>query len=74
MGNEHSGVAAELANIATGELYIPMFGMIQSFNVSVAAALILSEASRQREEAGLYAQSRFKAEELEEKLAAWLQM
>lgn len=54
MGNEHSGVEKELLEIADGQLYIPMFGMIQSFNVSVAAAIILSEASRQREEKNMY--------------------
>ena len=73
MGNEHSGVASELAAIATGELYIPMYGMIQSFNVSVAAALILAEASRQREAQGFYASPRLEPNELEERLALWLQ-
>lgn len=52
MGNEHSGVNEELISMADGELYIPMYGMIQSFNVSVASAIILSEACRQREAAG----------------------
>lgn len=55
LGNEHSGVEQELLQMADGELYIPMYGMIQSFNVSVAAAIILSEAARQREAAGMYA-------------------
>ena len=48
MGNEHSGVAPDLLRQAHGSLYIPMYGMIQSFNVSVAAAIILAEAARQR--------------------------
>lgn len=54
LGNEHAGVERELASRAHGELYIPMHGMIQSFNVSVAAAIILAEAARQREEGGFY--------------------
>ena len=54
LGNEHSGVTEDIASIADSELYIPMYGMIQSFNVSVAAALILAEASRQLAAAGLY--------------------
>ena len=54
MGNEHSGVAPELVSAVDGEIYIPMRGMIQSFNVSVAAAILLGEASRQRELAGMY--------------------
>lgn len=73
MGNEHSGVAEELARRADGEIYIPMHGMIQSFNVSVAAAIILSEAARQREEAGMYASPRYGEEELAARLAAWLE-
>lgn len=72
MGNEHSGVAPELLAQADGELYIPMHGMIQSFNVSVAAAIILAEAARQREEAGMYATSRRSPEDLERRLAHWL--
>ena len=48
MGNEHAGVSEELLPLVDGEAYIPMYGMIQSFNVSVAAALMLAEASRQR--------------------------
>ena len=73
MGNEHSGVEPDLADIADGELYIPMYGMIQSFNVSVAAALILAEASRQRELAGMYASPRFGEEELQARLEDWIE-
>ncbi len=73
MGNEHSGVEPELLQMADGELYIPMYGMIQSFNVSVAAAIILSEAARQREAAGMYATPRMAAAALEEKLQEWLE-
>lgn len=71
LGNEHSGVAPELATIATGELYIPMYGMIQSFNVSVAAAIILAEASRQREAAGMYDSCRYEEDVYQAKLADW---
>ncbi|MCR4666424.1 MAG: RNA methyltransferase [Desulfovibrio sp.] len=73
MGNEHSGVPAELLARVQGELYIPMYGMIQSFNVSVAAALILSEAARQREDAGLFARPRYSEEELARRLGEWLE-
>lgn len=72
MGNEHRGVDEELGQIAHGELYIPMYGMIQSFNVSVAAALILGEASRQRENAGLYASPRLDRALLEERFCEWM--
>lgn len=73
MGNEHSGVEQELLQEADGQLYIPMRGMIQSFNVSVAAAVILAEAARQREVAGMYAAARMSSAVLEEKLAQWLE-
>lgn len=72
MGNEHSGVAPDLLRQAHGSLYIPMYGMIQSFNVSVAAAIILAEAARQREGAGMYDSSRLSEAELEAKLEEWL--
>lgn len=71
MGNEHSGVAPELAAMVDDELYIPMYGMIQSFNVSVAAALILSEASRQRALAGMYARPSYAPEEFDAILEDW---
>lgn len=73
LGNEHSGVDAELLAMADGELYIPMRGMIQSLNVSVAAAVILAEAARQREEAGFYDRLRMSQEEYDARLAEWLE-
>ncbi|MFV0421828.1 TrmH family RNA methyltransferase [Oleidesulfovibrio sp.] len=72
MGNEHSGVDKELMDIIDGEVYIPMFGMIQSFNVSVAAAVILAEASRQRQLAGKYDVPTYPDEEYSAQLDAWL--
>ena len=73
MGNEHAGVPEELIPHVDGEVYIPMFGMIQSFNVSVAAALMLAEASRQRREAGMYERMTWTDEEYAERLALWLE-
>ncbi len=73
MGNEHSGVAKELVEDIDGEIYIPMRGMIQSFNVSVAAAVLLAEASRQREQLGMYDKICYDDEEYAERLSAWLE-
>ena len=73
MGNEHSGVPSDLLSIADGEVYIPMLGMIQSFNVSVAAALLLYEAHRQRFDAGLYDSPRYSEEELKKRLQEWIE-
>jgi tRNA (guanosine-2'-O-)-methyltransferase len=47
-GNEHRGVSEEAASKADGNFQIPMIGMIQSLNVSVACAVSLYEALRQR--------------------------
>ncbi len=47
-GNEHAGVSDEAAKLADGNFLIPMTGMIQSLNVSVACAVTLYETFRQR--------------------------
>ncbi len=54
LGNEKHGVSDEAAELAHAHIVIPMLGMVQSLNVSVAAAVILFEAQRQRLGAGLY--------------------
>lgn len=72
LGNEHAGVDRELIDAADGEIYIPMRGMIQSFNVSVAAAIILAEAARQREEAGYYDRGPEAVENFAARYAEWL--
>ncbi|MEW6511567.1 MAG: RNA methyltransferase [Bacteroidota bacterium] len=53
-GNEHRGVSDEAAEKADAVFSIPMMGMIQSLNVSVAAAVSLYEALRQRQAGGGY--------------------
>ena len=54
VGQELEGLSTETVDHADKNIIIPMYGMVQSLNVSVATALILYEAQRQREEAGLY--------------------
>lgn len=71
LGNEHRGVDPELSDKVDGEVYIPMYGMIQSFNVSVAAAVILAEASRQRLAAGKYDRPQYSEEEFNAALLDW---
>jgi len=73
MGNEHQGVDQEFAGHVNGEVYIPMYGMIQSFNVSVAAAVLLAEASRQRRIAGKYDSPTFSEEEYKVLYEEWTQ-
>lgn len=48
VGNEHSGASQDLLRLADGVITIPMRGMVQSLNVSVATAVVLEEALRQR--------------------------
>jgi len=54
MGQEKTGITQEALELADREIVIPMIGMVQSLNVSVASALILYEAQRQRQNAGMY--------------------
>ena len=55
-GNEHSGVSDEIRALADGNFIIPQVGIIQSLNISVACAITLYEAFRQRTNAGQYNQ------------------
>ncbi len=48
MGNEGTGIAGDLLNLADDQVFIPVLGEIGSLNVSVAAGVILYEAVRQR--------------------------
>ena len=48
MGNESVGVSEALCRLADDSLHIPMQGQTESLNVSVAAAILLYEAARQR--------------------------
>jgi tRNA (guanosine-2'-O-)-methyltransferase len=54
LGNEMRGVSAEARDMADGAIQIPMVGMVESLNVSVACAVCLYEAFRQRTVAGHY--------------------
>ena len=73
MGNEHRGVSDEALKICDEEIYIPMFGMVESLNVSVATAVILYEACRQRMEKGMYPFSPRNDKWVKEKIAEWLE-
>ena len=53
-GNEHAGVSDEMLALADGNFIIPQMGIIQSLNISVACAVTLYEALRQKELAGHY--------------------
>jgi tRNA (guanosine-2'-O-)-methyltransferase len=53
-GNEHSGVSPEMVAACDGNFLIPQVGMIRSLNISVACAVTVYEAYRQKKAAGHY--------------------
>lgn len=71
MGTEKFGVSDVTAEAVSQHVIIPMMGMVESFNVSVAAAIILSEAQRQRTVAGMYDQVRLSDEQYRDTLFRW---
>lgn len=56
VGEELEGISEQAKQLADENISIPMIGMVQSLNVSVASALVLYEAYHQRMAAGLYKQ------------------
>jgi tRNA (guanosine-2'-O-)-methyltransferase len=53
-GNEHRGMSEEALALVDGNFIIPQSGLTKSLNISVACAVTLYEAKRQRIEAGMY--------------------
>lgn len=49
MGSEALGLTEEATKLVDENIYIPMSGLTESFNVSVATAIFLYEAVRQKE-------------------------
>jgi len=71
LGGELLGLSDEALSVADLQISIQMVGMARSFNVSVATALLLFEAVRQREAAGMYDESRIDPEEMGRILFEW---
>lgn len=71
VGNEHRGVSDTSAKLADEVFLIPQFGMVQSLNVSVATAVILYEAMRQRIKKGMYKESELDAKTLDKLIDNW---
>jgi tRNA (guanosine-2'-O-)-methyltransferase len=72
LGNEHRGISKETATLADQQIYIPMMGMAESLNVSVASAVCLFEAFRQRKVRGMYDTPQLSPEILRSKKLEWL--
>lgn len=71
MGNENRGISDEMKELADECYYIPMRGMIQSLNVSVATAVSLYEAQRQRVEKGMYDKPGMEEDEVNKMIDEW---
>lgn len=70
-GNEHAGVSDEIRAMADGNFQIPQMGIIQSLNISVACAVSIYEALRQRSAAGQYDQPSLSAERRSLLMTEW---
>lgn len=73
LGGERDGISPEAKPLIDRFITIPMLGMVESLNVSVASAIILAEARSQRQKAGLYNQCRLDPEIYRKKLFEWMQ-
>lgn len=71
MGEELKGISEQTANSVDQHVIVPMQGMVESLNVSVACAVILFEAQRQRLAAGMYAQRSMSDELYRSTLFEW---
>ncbi|MGG9972718.1 TrmH family RNA methyltransferase [Ferruginibacter sp. SUN002] len=70
-GNEHTGVTDEIIAMADGNFIIPQVGIIKSLNISVACAVTLYEAFRQKNNAGHYNQRKLQGDKLDGLLNEW---
>jgi tRNA (guanosine-2'-O-)-methyltransferase len=70
-GNEHDGVSEEIRNLADGNFVIPQVGMIRSLNISVACAVSLYEAFRQKQAAAHYNKTKLHKTELKKLWQQW---
>lgn len=73
MGAEKYGLSTTASQAADEHLTIPMIGMVESYNVSVAAAIILQEAMQQRLQAGFYQREVAQDEAFKKTLFRWAQ-
>ncbi len=70
-GNEHAGISEELIHLCDGNFIIPQVGMIQSLNISVACAVTVYEAFRQKLQAGHYEQASLPGELMQQLRQEW---
>ena len=70
-GNETFGVSEEIRQYSNGNFIIPQVGIIKSLNISVACAVTLYEAFRQKKEKGHYLQNRMGESEFNDLKKQW---
>ena len=70
-GNEREGVSEEACKLSDGNFIIPQVGIIRSLNISVACAVTLYEAFRQKNLAGHYAMPHLPADKLLQLQQEW---
>ncbi len=74
-GNEDDGLSAEALALADGNFAIPQAGFAESLNISVACAVTLFEARRQREAQGFYTEkSKLSPTQQEQLFTRWTTM
>jgi len=71
VGHELEGISEIVRQEADVIVKIPMYGMVQSLNVSVATAVVLYEAERQRASKGFYDETRLSEDEINTVLQEW---
>lgn len=70
-GNENKGISEEAMKGSDATISIPMVGLVTSLNISVACAVTLYEAFRQRRAAGLYDHPTMTPEAIDQRLVEW---
>lgn len=70
-GNETFGVSEEIKNLTDGSFIIPQVGIIKSLNISVACAVTLYEAFRQKHIAGHYENPKLGEQQLSSLRTEW---
>ena len=70
-GNEQKGCTSSLLEKCDGSIYIPQMGMVQSLNISVACAIMLYEAFRQKFAAGHYHHAALPDAEIQRLMSEW---
>ena len=70
-GNEHSGCSDDIIGMADGNFIIPQVGIIKSLNISVACAVSLYEAYRQKKIAGHFDNIKLTDESLQNLKTQW---